>query len=195
MRAPRAPISFIVLIVVALAACGDDSSGDGGASGSGGDGGSGGDAGSGGSTGGTAGTGATGGGSGGNFGMLTLAGPDTGVLGTTYTPTIATPIINDVTGAVSWSGPIGRGVTIGFAPDGTPSSAALIFVSPSNVDEVYAYFLTCQITPAECDKIVIDIDGRSATFNDVELPVAPGGAGPVNIATAPVEADGTLTWN
>lgn len=77
------------------------------------------------------GPGGTGGTNGSNFGSLTGTGPDTAIAGTTYVPTLATPIIGDVTCAVSWSFTIGEALTVGFLGDGTLDSvAALAAYSP-----------------------------------------------------------------
>lgn len=174
----------LALFLVLLSACG----GDAGAGSSGGVG----------TTGGTGGAGATGGTGGTNrtdFGSLTGTGPDTAIVGTTYVPTLATPIIGDVTGAVSWSFTIGEGLTVGFLGDGTPDSVSLIFVSRSNVEEVFSYFLACQLEPAECENVEVDLAGQSVTFDNATLPIIPTAGGPTNIATAPLTIDGTVTWN
>ncbi len=183
-----ASLALLALSLILSPACGDDVSE---AAGSGGAGATGGSAGGGGSAG-SAGSGGT---NSAGFGSLTGSGPDTAIVGTTYTPTLATAIINDVTGAVSWSFSIGQGLTVGFLGDGTPSSASLIFVSPSNVDEVYSYFLACQLEPAECENVEVDLVAKSLTFDNATLSIIPTDSGPTNIATAPLVVDGTVTWN
>ncbi|NNE20225.1 MAG: hypothetical protein HKN10_17285 [Myxococcales bacterium] len=72
---------------------------------------------------------------------------------------------------------------------------SLIFVSPTNVDEVYSYFLACQLEPAECENVDVDLTAQSITFDDTTLPIIPTDNGPANIATAPLVIDGTVTWN
>ncbi|MEM8608508.1 MAG: hypothetical protein AAGF92_15475 [Myxococcota bacterium] len=173
-----------LLVTMFVFACGDGGGGEGGEGGTGGTAGTGGGAG----TGGTAGSG---GGSGNGFGTITIAGPDAAEVGTSYSPPLVTAFVDEFTGAVSWAGPPGRGVTLGFLPDGTPQTAALIFAT---ADESYSYFLTCALDPPACGTIAVDVDGQSVTFDEVTLPVAPGDIPPPNVATAPIVIDGTLTW-
>ncbi len=135
----------------------------------------------------------------GAFGTLEISGNDTGVIGTSFDPSLSTPVLTGappaVTGVV-WSAMKGVGttnvqastLTITFQGT-TPNS--IIMVHGFSDTSAYSHMNLCFLNEEDCSGVTVNLENRTVTFTQTQIQVSPGGG---NVATAPVVIDGTLNW-
>lgn len=131
-----------------------------------------------------------------DLGDLSLAGPDTAVVGVSYEPSNASVGFpqND---QVSWGfDGSGRNLTVELREDGSLRAVELAFFSNGGGDYVYFYRLECAEDTSSCARVGIDFAERTIAFANTELPDAET-AGTVarNESTAPIFVSGTLRWD
>lgn len=145
------------------------------------------------------GSGGNGGGTPGAFGTLAVSGNDTGTIGTTFEPSISTPVISGVPPALTgvvWSAMKGIGTTnvqastLTITLQGT-TPVSIIMVHGFSDATAYSHMKLCFLNEEDCSGVTVDLENRTVTFEQTGVPVTPGGG---NIATAPVILDGTLSW-
>ena len=135
---------------------------------------------------------------GGDFGSLTLSGPDTNIIGTSFTPNVAGNLFTDLGGIVSWNTTADLQAAAGyFGIDIVSESLEDVTFSfytgtSESIFEAYNYRLRCLSVPTECGKVILDVGARTVTFDNVSLSVSSSAI--ENISTAPIEISGTLTW-
>ncbi len=135
----------------------------------------------------------TGGVSTGNFGLLTLQGNDTAVIGNSFqTVNAATSTSQNIT-AVAWSAGLGQTMTISTI-NGQPSSVILVMISPVTTQQVYTYALDCFTTPSDCSNLSVNLASKTAVFNGLSMPVGASSSSSTNVATQPIVVTGTLSW-
>ncbi|MEM7137735.1 MAG: hypothetical protein AAF500_14220 [Myxococcota bacterium] len=131
----------------------------------------------------------------GDLGTLTVSGPDTAAIGTSFTPaSVQTDIEPGLFQTVTWQLTTTDSLSLSFYlgsalfPDGTPSLIALIFVP-----EGYLWNQVCiEVSDPACAGISVDVSASSVTFDGLTLPGDP--TNPFNEATGSLTLDGTLTW-
>lgn len=145
--------------------------------------------------GGAAASGSGGGGSGiGPLGSLNIAGPDTGVIGDSYSPEVSAFSSSSPTAsAVAWTTNVVSMLNVGL--DGTSAVIVTFNIVPTgDVSLVYAYSLNCFLTPAECSNISTDLANQTMTFNNLTLPVTQNVGFGTNLAIGSIVLNGTLSW-
>ncbi len=135
-----------------------------------------------------------GGGSGtGDFGSLDLSGTDTAVIGNNFQTNYSSEIVMfNVTLGVTWGAGVGKLLTVLIAGDAL-AGISLTILSPNDLSQYYAYYLDCEVTPApaECANVSFDTTSRTATFNNITIPVDTREPTP---ASGAISLTGTLSW-
>lgn len=125
-------------------------------------------------------------------GGIIISGADTGVIGTEFESSVTSALISNGLGDVSWAGTPGEEMKLSIS-DSDISTLQFIEVAPSNINDVYAYFLDCFPNPSTtCPNVTLDISAKTLTLDNVSLPVTTVLTN--NIATAPVVVNGVLSW-
>ena len=133
-----------------------------------------------------------------DFGGLTLSGPDTNVIGTSFIPNVAGNLFTESGGGVSWN----TTADLQAVEDGyfnidivAQSLEDVTFTfytgTSESIFEAYHYRLRCLTVATECGKVILDVGSRTVTFNSVSLFVQSTNE---NISTAAIEISGVLNW-
>jgi hypothetical protein len=123
-------------------------------------------------------------------GRLSITGNDASALGNSFTPTVQTGSAGNIV-ALVW-GNVSTQISAGGA-NGQLSVITFNFVRIINHRPVvYSYGQLCEQPGIDCSKLQLNIAGRQAHFNNLQLP--PSGAA-TNSASGPIILNGTLNWN
>ena len=133
---------------------------------------------------------------------LTLAGADTGVIGTSFVP--ESNVVNNGDFSVTWASDNFGGVTNAGAAfsvsdifdDGDLLADLLIFVVtfPDTPNESHIYKLKCFENRSACDGVIVDMANKKITLGNTTLPVDDVSF-TTNVATAAVVVSGELNWD
>jgi len=134
----------------------------------------------------------------GGLGSLSVSGADTGVIGSSFSPTSGNGTTIQASTAVSWADM--SGTSAGISANGNELvSLSYVFASGSIVGgeisiQLYSYAISCwPVVAAECSNITLDIPGKRLVLNNAQLSPFSSVIS-TNYATAPVTLNGTLYW-
>jgi hypothetical protein len=128
----------------------------------------------------------------GEFGGLDLSGADSVGTGTRFDASIASTASSSTIVVISWGSNTPGSVLTVTTDNGEVQT--VIFVKVVNMNEVYAYSLSCNRQGVDCSGLSLNLSSKSLTFSGVSLPIGSATSGNTNPATAPLLLDGTVTW-
>lgn len=139
----------------------------------------------------------------GNFGTLSISGTDTAVIGSSFSPNVAVAdtrpsVINPSATNTSLIWSSNSGLAFSATATSMTMNASIINGSLAQVlftvvtpgsSQTFSYILICALTPTECNKLAIDLNAKTANFNNVQF-----NASNVASETGPINLNNTLTW-